>query len=41
VIERAVRISMYGTPGPVYIDLPADILFGKCEDDDISYYPAV
>lgn len=32
---------MYGTPGPVYIDLPADILFGTCEDSEISYYPPV
>jgi thiamine pyrophosphate-dependent acetolactate synthase large subunit-like protein len=32
IVERAVRLSMYGTPGPVYIDLPADILFGKCEE---------
>lgn len=26
IVERAVRMSMYGTPGPVYIDLPNDLL---------------
>ena len=29
IIERAVKMSMYGTPGPVYVDLPSDILLGK------------
>ena len=41
IVERAVRLSMYGTPGPVYIDLPADILFGKVPESEIIYYPAV
>lgn len=41
VVERAVRLSIYGTPGPVYIDLPADILFGKINESEINYYPTV
>jgi thiamine pyrophosphate-dependent acetolactate synthase large subunit-like protein len=32
---------MYGTPGPVYIDLPADIIYGKIEEKLINYYPIV
>ena len=31
-MEKAVRVSMYGTPGPVYIELTADVLFGKIEN---------
>lgn len=27
VVERAVRMSMYGTPGPCYIDLPMNLLY--------------
>lgn len=41
IVERAVRLSLYGTPGPVYIDLPADILFGKINADEINYLPLV
>jgi thiamine pyrophosphate-dependent acetolactate synthase large subunit-like protein len=40
-MEKAVRMSMYGTPGPVYIDLPADLIFGKINYSEISYYPPV
>jgi 2-hydroxyacyl-CoA lyase 1 len=25
VVERATKLAMYGTPGPVYIELPADV----------------
>ena len=34
-IEQAVRISMYGRPGPVYLDLPGDIIDGKIDDEGI------
>jgi 2-hydroxyacyl-CoA lyase 1 len=34
-------MSIYGTPGPVYVDLPADILLGKFPESQISYYPAI
>ena len=32
-IEQAVRTSIYGRPGPVYLDLPGDIISGKCDDE--------
>jgi thiamine pyrophosphate-dependent acetolactate synthase large subunit-like protein len=32
-----VRMSMYGTPGPVYIDLSQDIIMGDCKPDEIFY----
>ena len=31
-IEQAVRTSIYGRPGPVYLDLPGDIITGKVDD---------
>lgn len=34
-------MAMYGTPGPVYIDLPADILHGVADANDIYYQPLV
>lgn len=39
VVERAVRMSMYGTPGPVYIDLPGDLLLAKALENDVKYLP--
>ena len=41
VVERATRLSMYGTPGPVYIELPADVSQGRIDSSLINYYPAV
>jgi 2-hydroxyacyl-CoA lyase 1 len=41
IIERAVKMSIYGTPGAVYVDLPADILLGKINESAITYLPAV
>ena len=38
-IEQAVRISMYGRPGPVYLDLPGDIIDGKVEEEDAMPQP--
>ncbi len=32
-IEQAVRTSIYGRPGPVYLDVPGDIIGGKCEEE--------
>jgi 2-hydroxyacyl-CoA lyase 1 len=34
-VEQAVRTAMYGRPGPVYLDLPGDIIDGKIEEDDV------
>jgi len=30
-------MAMYGTPGPVYLDFPADVIFGKIEADELEY----
>lgn len=32
---------MYGTPGPVYLDFPSDIIYGKIDESEISYMPLV
>jgi 2-hydroxyacyl-CoA lyase 1 len=36
-IEQAVRMSMYGRPGPVYLDLPGDIIDGKVEEESVRF----
>ena len=38
-VEQAVRISMYGRPGPVYLDLPGDIIDEKIEEEDALPQP--
>ncbi|MBF6599205.1 MAG: oxalyl-CoA decarboxylase [Dehalococcoidia bacterium] len=40
-IEQAVRTSIYGRPGPVYLDLPADVISGSVEDDGARQRPRV
>jgi 2-hydroxyacyl-CoA lyase 1 len=34
-VEQAVRTSLYGRPGPAYLDMPDDIIQGKVEADQI------
>ena len=34
-LERAVRFSVYGTPGPVYIDLPGDLLTSRVPESSV------
>jgi 2-hydroxyacyl-CoA lyase 1 len=34
-VEQAVRTSIYGRPGPVYLDLPGDIIGGKVDDEAV------
>ena len=36
LVEQAVRISMYGRPGPVYLDFPGDIIDAKIEEDEVT-----
>jgi 2-hydroxyacyl-CoA lyase 1 len=38
-VEQAVRTSMYGRPGPVYLDLPGDIITGKVDDEQAPQRP--
>jgi 2-hydroxyacyl-CoA lyase len=40
-IEQAVRTSIYGRPGPTYLDLPGDIISGKVEEDTAPQRPPV
>jgi len=35
-IEQAVRTSIYGRPGAVYLDLPNDIITARVEEDDLE-----
>ena len=41
LVEQAVRISMYGRPGPVYLDFPGDIIDAKIEEDQVEELPRV
>ena len=34
-VEKAVRTSIYGRPGPVYLDMPDDIIQEAVKEDDI------
>lgn len=40
-VEQAVRTSLYGRPGPVYLDLPADVIDGRVDEDSIGTAPTV
>ena len=40
-VEQAVRTSIYGRPGPVYLDLAGDIIGGKCDEDAAPQRPPV
>jgi len=35
-VEKAVRHAIYGRPGACYLDMPDDIITGKCDLDKIS-----
>ena len=36
-INKAFRMARGGQPGPVYLDLPGDVLYKKVEEDDVFY----
>jgi len=38
-VEQAVRSSIYGRPGAVYLDLPGDMISGSVEEDDLIWTP--
>ncbi len=40
-VEQAVRTSIYGRPGPVYLDLPADVIGGKVDEASAPQRPRV
>ncbi len=38
-VEQAVRTSIYGRPGAVYLDLPGDIITGTAEEEELQFPP--
>ena len=40
VVASAFRHATSGRPGPVYIDMPGDVLGEKIEEDKVTYAPA-
>jgi 2-hydroxyacyl-CoA lyase 1 len=40
-VEQAVRTSIYGRPGPTYLDLPGDIIGAKVDEDTVRQPPPV
>jgi 2-hydroxyacyl-CoA lyase 1 len=40
-VEQAVRTSIYGRPGPVYLDLTGDVITGRVEEETTRFYPRV
>lgn len=38
-IEQAVKNSIYGRPGPTYLDLMGDVISGKVEEESVKQYP--
>jgi 2-hydroxyacyl-CoA lyase 1 len=40
-VEQAVRTSLFGRPGPVYLDMPADVIDGRIDEDSVPIAPTV
>lgn len=40
-VEQAVRTSLYGRPGPAYLDLPDDVLTAELTEAEIEMAPTV
>ncbi|KAL4221918.1 2-hydroxyacyl-CoA lyase 1 [Mactra antiquata] len=38
-IEKAVRTSIYGRPGPVYIDIPGNFVMTQVDEKNVRYFP--
>jgi len=34
-VEQAIRTSLYGRPGPVYLDMPDNVISGKVDEDKV------
>ncbi len=35
-VEQAIRTSLFGRPGPVYLDMPADVIDGRVDEHSIG-----
>ncbi len=40
-VEQAIRTSLFGRPGPVYLDMPADVIDDRVPEDTIGTAPTV
>ena len=40
-VNAAIRKMMNGRPLPVYLDMPADVLDARVEEDEVRYFPPV
>lgn len=38
-INMAIRTALGGRPGPVYLDLPSDVITGAVDEDEVHYPP--
>lgn len=36
-VNRAFRHAVAGKPGPVYLDIPGDVLYAKVEEDEVTW----
>lgn len=39
LVQSAVHTAMSGRPGPVYLDLPADVITTAVGEDEVRYFP--
>lgn len=39
IIEQAVKQSIYGRPGAVYVDLPGDVISAEVDSQEVTYLP--
>src|ERR1700730_8669646 len=37
IINKAFRIATSGCPGPVYVDLPGDVLYRRVDEEEVMY----
>ncbi len=37
IINKAFRVATSGQPGPVYVDLPGDVLYRRVEDNEVMF----
>lgn len=37
-VQSAFRVAASGVPGPVFLEMPLDVLFGGCDDADVISY---